>query len=119
MAFICEEARDKVLAESISNTTVDGDVEELVRSAWLSDIDTKQGAKALRKALSALPKAKLLRVMLAAHLIMRVYWKHWDKDSRLRLLAIASESLKAVGKQFNTGQIQRLINLEKDATDQD
>jgi hypothetical protein len=112
---LCEEARDSVLAESIINTNVEGLMENLIKSVWLSDLDTSEGVKGLNKALKALPAAKLLRMILASHLLTRVYWRHWDKDSRLRLLSVAQESLKAAGLQYDKAGIQRLIDREAES----
>lgn len=112
MATLSEEARDKVLAQSIANTQTEGTLEKLVRGTWLSDIDTPQGSKEVREALKKLPRAKLLRVSLAAHLIMRVYWKHWNKDNRLTLLALAGESLKGMGVKLKKSELERLVDQE-------
>jgi hypothetical protein len=113
MAALCEEARDKVLALSIANTQTDDSLEEIVRGAWLSDINSQQGAKELRAALTNVQRARLLRVSLAGHLIMRVYWKHWDKESRLSLLKLAGESLKDMGVKLNKFELERMIKREE------
>lgn len=113
---LCEEAHDNVLALSIINTAVDGSFEKFVKGIWLSDIETQNGAKELQEALKALPRAKLLRATVAAHLMLRAYWKQWKKDSRLRLLELANECLKSIGASYNSAQLQELLRQEKGDT---
>jgi nucleoside phosphorylase len=109
MVYLCEEARDHVLAESIVNTTVDEGIDELVRSLWLSDIDVPKGKRDLVRSIKGLPKARLLRHAIMTHLMGRVFWKHWRKEDRLSLLDAADLSLKGVGLQTKTGELKRII----------
>jgi hypothetical protein len=119
VSHLCEEARDKVLAESITNITVGETVEDLVRNLWLSDIDVAKGSKGLVHAIKALPSAIFLRFAIATHLIARVYWRHWRKEDRLLLLDAASESLKGAGVQFNKSELKRSIENLPDTEDPD
>ena len=109
VSYLCEEARDIVLAESIINTPVQGDMEELLRNLWLSDIDVQKGKKGLNTSIKRAPKSKLLRSVITAQLMARVYWKHWRKEDRLSLLNAADLSLKGVGQRYKTGELQRLV----------
>lgn len=109
VAYLCEEARDEVLAQSIINTNVDGNVEELLRSLWLSDINVPKGKSVLLRSIKGLPKSKFWRSAISGHLMTRVYWKQWRKEDRLSLLNIANESLKGAGIQYKTAELQRII----------
>jgi len=111
---ICEEARDKVLAESVINTNVDGTLERLIRNIWLADLDSSVGVKGLIETIKSLPNARFLRITLAAHLISRVFWRHSDKTNRLSLLGVAQQSLKIAGLQYDKDKLQRLIERESD-----
>jgi hypothetical protein len=108
-SFLCEEARDPVLVESISNTDVPDGIEDLILNLWLTDIHVQRGKKRLKTAIKNLPKLPLLRHTIAGHLLTRVYWRHWKKQDRLDLLDAASESLKGVGGQQDKSQLKRLI----------
>jgi nucleoside phosphorylase len=112
---LCEEARDNVLAESIINANVDGVLENLLHSVWLSDLAPAAGVKQLNATIKSLPSAKLLRMVLASHLMTRVYWRHWNKDHRLKLLSAAQEALKGAGLQYDKAGLQRLIDRETNA----
>lgn len=114
---LSEEARDMVLAESVINTKVSGLFENLLKALWLSDLDTPIGIKKLNAALKQLPGAKLLRMTLASFLITRVYWRHWDKASRLKLLNAAKETLKGAGLHYDKAGLQRLIEREEEKSE--
>ncbi|MGE0285234.1 MAG: hypothetical protein AB7I42_01240 [Bradyrhizobium sp.] len=114
---LCEEARDALLAESIINTKIEDPLERLLHSVWLSDLDTSEGVKELNATLKEMPTATMLRMMLASHLITRVYWRHWNKDHRLKLLNAAQESLKAAGLKYDKAGLKRLIDREVEKED--
>jgi len=109
MAHLCEEARDHVLAESIANTNVENGIEELLRDLWLSDINVPKGRKGLMRSIKSLPKSKFFRNAITVHLMSRVFWKHWRTEDRLSLLDAADISLRGVGQQYKTGELQRII----------
>lgn len=117
VTHLCEEARDDVLPESIVNTLVEGGVEELIKNLWLSDINVSKGKKRLVDSIKSLPKSKFLRNAIATQLMARVYWKHWRKDDRLSLLDAANESLKGVGQQHKTSELQRIVEKLPDTED--
>jgi nucleoside phosphorylase len=108
-AFLCEEARDPVLVESISNTDVPDGIEDLILNLWLTDIHVQKGKKRLIAAIKNLPKVPLLRHTITTHLLSRVYWRHWKKQDRLDLLDAASESLKSIGVQQDKSRLKRLL----------
>jgi hypothetical protein len=108
-SFLCEEARDPVLVESVSNTDVPDGIEDLILNLWLTDIHVQRGKTRLTTVIRRLPKLPLLRHTIATHLLTRVYWRHWKKQDRLDLLDAASESLKSIGVHKDKSQLKRLI----------
>lgn len=112
METLCEEAREKVLVESLANSVVSGDMDKLVHGIWLADVASQKGKKELTNAIKQLPDAHFLRVLIATHLMTRVYWKHWNKGDRLELLDAASEMLQGVGFAVDQGKIRRQIERE-------
>jgi hypothetical protein len=115
--YICEEARDEVLAESIINAVVDGKAEELIRSLWLSDIDVPKGKPGLLKSIKGLPNSRFCRSAISGHLMVRVYWKQWRKEDRPSLLDAANESLRGAGLEYRTADLKRLIEKLPDTKD--
>jgi hypothetical protein len=117
VAHLCEEARDNVLAESIANTAVGEGIEELLRNLWLSDINVPMGRKGLLRSIKVLPKGLFVRSAIAAHILTRVYWRHWRKEERLHLLDAASESLAGAGLQYDKSELKRIIEKLPDTED--
>ncbi|MFC0239827.1 5'-methylthioadenosine/S-adenosylhomocysteine nucleosidase family protein [Rhodopseudomonas telluris] len=116
---LCEDGRDAILAHSLANTDCEDPLEDLLRCIWLSDLDAGTGTKGLKASLKSLPKASFLRMVLASHLITRVYWNHWEKEKRLMLLNAAQECLKTSGLQYDQAGLKRLINREAKGSHED
>jgi hypothetical protein len=114
LGFLCEQARHKVLAPSVTNASPSGAVEAVIHGTWLADIDTARGRPILREAIRALPRATFFRMTLASHYIARVYWSHWHKDDRIHLLQAAEEAIQPLEVQINKPELKRLIEREAD-----
>lgn len=117
MNFMCEQARQRVLATSVAGTTPDGPMERVIHGTWLADIDVGRGKSVLRGAIKALPRATFLRITLASHYLARVYWNHWRKDDRLVLLDIAEEAIKPIELSFNKAELARMVKREPDKSE--
>ncbi len=115
LAFLCEQARHRVLAPSIAAVTLDGPVERIVHGTWLTDVDSRRGASPLRKAIRELPRATFFRITLASHYLARVYWNHWSMDNRLILLDAADEAIKPIEAIIDKDRIKRMV--ERSATE--
>lgn len=110
ITFLCDEAHDKVLAESILKTNIEGKLQTLIRTLWLADIDPSTGRRNLRRSVIELPAHIFLRHAVAGLILTRVYWKQWEREGRLGLLNIANESLKGIGKQYEPELVQEIIS---------
>ena len=111
LGHLCDSARQKVLAISVERAEHNGLMCELIHGAWLSDIDSGRAAKLLTDASKKLPTLPFLRVILASHLLTRVYWNHWSMVDRLKLLEVAADIIKPM-TQLNKGKIQRIVQKE-------
>jgi hypothetical protein len=83
VTFLCDEARDPVLVESIKKTKMTNLLTKLLRDLWLSDINPGVGRKELTRSIRNLPKAEFIRNAIAGLLMARVYWKQWEREGRL------------------------------------
>ncbi|WLB25247.1 hypothetical protein QIH85_25645 [Bradyrhizobium japonicum] len=110
---LCESARLRVLAVSVERASVQGEVQRLVHAAWLADIDGKRGSKRLIEVIKDLPPSPFLRVVVASHLMTRVYWNQWDLDHRLHLLDAAEIAVRPL-LDIRKGEIKRLIEGQAD-----
>ncbi|MCB1467065.1 MAG: hypothetical protein KDK08_07965 [Rhizobiaceae bacterium] len=111
LGHLCEGARQKVLATSVERARHNGLVNELIHGAWLSDIDSDRGEKLLADTVRNLPPSPFLRLVLATHLLTRVYWNHWRKEDRLKLLDLAAEVIQPMTR-LDKGKIQRIVQRE-------
>ncbi|WP_242154813.1 hypothetical protein [Sphingomonas sp. BAUL-RG-20F-R05-02] len=114
MNFMCEQARQRVLATSVAGTVPEGPMERIVHGTWLADIDVTRGKSPLRDAIKTLPRATFLRITLASHYMARVYWNHWRKDDRLVLLDMADEAIKPIELSINKAELMRMVKREPD-----
>jgi hypothetical protein len=110
---LCEHARHRVLATSVLRATASIGMEEVIRAAWLADIDSGRGAPVLKKVIKDLPAAPFVRITLATHFLLRVYWSHWKKEDRVVLLNAAEDLLKPLQLGFNKSKLIRLIDKKK------
>jgi nucleoside phosphorylase len=117
---LCEYAREPVLAESLAKLVLDDSdlvrgPAALVHGVWLADVDVKRGKSALVASIKKLPKERFIRVALAAHLFVRVFWSHWKLKDRLELLDVANEAMLVTGTQYNKKQIEKTIKENSEA----
>lgn len=106
LGHLCDGARQKVLAVSVERARPAGLINEIFHGAWLSDIDGERGGALLTEVMRKLPNAPFLRMIIAIHLLTRVYWSHWRKEDRMRLLDLAAELMKPIF-QIDKGKIRR------------
>lgn len=109
---LCECGGHKVLATSVSKVAGHSVMDRLIHAIWLAELEPKNGIQALKKIFRDLPPAVFLRVMMATHLLTRVYWNHWKRDDRLALLDAAAESLRAVNFDVNKAELKRMIERD-------
>ena len=58
MMFLCEQARQRVLAPSVEAAEVGGLMESLIKGTWLLDVDPARGRRPLRDAMKALASTR-------------------------------------------------------------
>lgn len=119
MNFMCEQARQRVLATSVAGTTFEGPMERIIHGTWLADIDASRGRDPLKQAIKDLPRATFLRITLASHYVARVYWNHWRKDDRLILLDAAEDAIKPIEYSINKAELLRMVKRDGKKTGDD
>lgn len=114
LGLVCEGARAGVLAKSLIHVNTETEVQELVRSAWLADIDTEKGKGDVDKVARKLPKVRFLRMTMAMHCLSRAFWSHWDRKSQLSLLDLANGFLRPLAVKFDKKVVMDQMKLAKD-----
>jgi len=112
IGYLCEHARQPVLAKSLADTLPNSAVRNIYHAIWLSDIDSNTGKRFLSAEIKRLGGAKFLRVCMASHFLERVYWSQASKSNRLNMLEMAEESIKTTSFAFEKGALERLINRD-------
>lgn len=116
--ILCERARLRVLAASVEKANVNGYIENLTHALWLADIDGRRGNDALLKAMKDLPTSPFLRILVADHLLARVYWNQSEMSDRLRFLDAAEIALKPL-LSLPKSEIKRQIVASSGNSDSD
>ena len=70
------------------------EIEAIGRDVLLMDIEHGVGKKKLKNSISKYRGSDFLRLIVANHLVMRVYWHHWKKESRGDFMEVADYALK-------------------------
>ncbi len=117
MNFMCEQARQRVLATSVASNAFEGPMERVIHGTWLADIDASRGKDPLKQAIKDLPRATFLRITLASHYVARVYWNHWRKEDRLILLDAAEDAIKPIEFSLNKAELLRMVKRDTKKTD--
>ncbi|WP_454796900.1 5'-methylthioadenosine/S-adenosylhomocysteine nucleosidase family protein [Novosphingobium lindaniclasticum] len=112
MTFLCEQARQRVLAPSIEAADVNGVMENLIKGSWLLDVDPARGRRPLLEAMKELPRAAFLRMTMVSHYMTRMYWAHGKADDKLALLDAADNMLKPLEIDLDKSKLKRLIERE-------
>lgn len=68
-------------------------MEEILRDVWLMDVEHSDGKRELKKDLSAYKGSDLLRLVIANHLMYRIFWHHWQSESRSAFSDVATYAL--------------------------
>lgn len=111
--FLCEHARQSVLALSVREAKTDSKLQEFLKQIWLTDIEPSKAKPALIGEIKTLPVALLFRICVSTHLIRRVYWNQSLKSDRLLMLDAAEETLKSTEFSIGKSDFKRLIAREE------
>jgi nucleoside phosphorylase len=103
-------AGQPVLGASIRNITTVEPMDDLIAAVWAAEINASKSKDALILALDKLPPTPFLRISLATHFMVRVFWNQWNPGNRLALLDAAEASLRPLGgKNIDRGRTIRAI----------
>ena len=87
----------KVLVPVLDKVQGDDEIEDIIRSAWMIDIDPERGRNSFKKSLANYSGAPLLRVVLASHLLWRAFWHHYKTAGSRYFVNSARRALRPLG----------------------
>jgi nucleoside phosphorylase len=87
----------KVLAPVLAESTSTDPMRRIIRASWLMDVDPEKGKAAMKSALSEYKGSDLLRLVLANHLLWRVFWHHYKTAGAIHFVNSAKRALSPMG----------------------
>jgi len=88
-------------------------VQRLIRDVWLMDVEHNDGKKALKETLQHYKGSPLLRLVITNHLMNRIFWHHWQRDSRASFVDVAKYSLAPLGLKPADEHTQKMLSGPK------
>lgn len=87
----------KVLEPVVCDLGATNVIEQVILNSWLMDINPEKGKDGLKDCLSSYKGSNLLRLVLASHLLQRVFWHHYQTAGALHFVAGAKRALAPLG----------------------
>ena len=103
----------KVLEPVLSDLKARDGIEEVILSSWFMDVNPIRGKEALKEALSSYDGSNLLRLVLASHLLWRVFWHHYQTAGAIHFVAGAKRALAPLGLTPPSKRIEAANKGEK------
>jgi nucleoside phosphorylase len=88
-------------------------IQKLLRDAWLMDVEHNDGKKALKDTLQQYKGSPLLRLIITNHLMNRIYWHHWRRESKASFVDAARYSLAPLGLKPTDDHTQKMLRGPK------
>lgn len=98
----------KVLAPILKDAVPVDPMARIFRASWMMDVDSAEGKDAMKAALSAYKGSGLLRLVLANHLLWRVYWHHYKTSRARHFIAEAKRALGFFGLSPSDKRIEEV-----------
>lgn len=103
----------RVLAPILAELETDDPIERVMRASWMMDVDFLQGKDAMKAALNSYKGSALLRLVVANHLLWRVYWHHYRTVGSPYFV---TEARRALGPLGLSPSEKRLEQVERGHT---
>lgn len=88
-------------------------IQKLFRDAWLMDVEHSDGKKALKNTLQNYKGSPLLRLIITNHLMNRIFWHHWQRESKASFVDAARYSLAPLGLKPTDDHTQKMLKGSK------
>lgn len=101
------------LRPTFANLKPENKIERLFRDVWLMDVEHNDGKRALKETLQHYKGSSLLRLVITNHLMSRIFWHHWQRDSRASFVDVARYSLAPLGLKPADEHTQKMLSGPK------
>lgn len=83
-----------VLLPVLESIKPNGEVQSLIYSAWLLEVNPAKGAFSAKQSLSGFKASNLIRIVFASHSLWRAYWHHYKSDGASYFVQSARTALR-------------------------
>lgn len=98
----------RVLAPVLNMVRPEGDIQKILRSAWMMDINAERGRDLFKESLGEYKGAQLMRIVLATHLLWRVFWHHHKSTGSRHFVNTARRALRPLGLSPTRDHLQKV-----------
>ncbi len=77
LSQVASSAGIRVLQPVLEKSVAKGPIQALIKSTWMLDVDAAKGRVSFKNLLADYNGSPLIRLVLASHLLWRVYWHHY------------------------------------------
>lgn len=97
----------RVLEPVLKTISVDNAIQGIIHGCWYLDVNPISGNKVLKTALNCYDGGEVLRIVLASHLLTRVFWHHYKTASSDHFVSSARRALGPIGLAPNPERIEQ------------
>ncbi len=87
----------------------ENDIERIIRDVWLMDVEHNDGKRELKKDFQQYKGSDLLRLVVTNHLMYRIFWHHWQKESKTAFAEVARYAIAPLGITTNKDHARRML----------
>jgi hypothetical protein len=98
----------RVLSPVLNEVSADTPIKDLIRSAWLIDVDPEKGRDAFKRTLADYHGAPVFRIVLANHLSWRTFWHHYKTAGARHFINSARRALRGIGLTPSANRIEQV-----------
>lgn len=86
----------RVLAPVLDKAAPDNQIQRLLLSAWFLEVDPARGKDSFKAAVADYRGSPLMRIVLASHLLWRVFWHHYKTAGARHFVNSARRALRPI-----------------------
>jgi hypothetical protein len=96
----------RVLAPVLDKVEPESSIQRIIRSAWMIEVDQEKGRESFKLSLAEYRGSPLLRVVVASHLLWRVFWHHYKTAGSRHLVNSAKRAIRPLGLTYSGDRIE-------------
>lgn len=106
---LASQAGVRSLKPVLDTTNAPNQMSLILRAIWYMDVEPETGKHLLKSSLQGFKGTPLVRFVIANHLMWRVFWHHWQLNSRSTMIQAAKTTLKPLGLKTSQKRISDVV----------